>query len=119
LNNADNKKTALNILTGLLIVKFGQEKIEKLLTGEMTVELNKDFSNRKSYIRDFKHNKTPFTDYDGQELDADLVLIALDDAANEMSYSNWHTDKFDRAAEAVIRYCEEHDILIKFRERDE
>lgn len=38
------------------------------------------------------------------------LLEALDDAANEMNYSNYHTDKFERIQEIIRRYCEEHKI---------
>lgn len=38
------------------------------------------------------------------------ILEALDDAADEMNYSNYHTDKFGRAQEIIRRYCEEHKI---------
>lgn len=106
-------------ITRILLLKYGTNKLEKLLTGEMCIEENKDFhKGRKAYIRDFKHEKTPFTRTDGHEISVELVLTALDDAANHMSYSNWHTDKFDRAGECVLRYCEEHKIPVKFRIRD-
>lgn len=51
------------------------------------------------------------------------LLEALDDAVGEMSYSNYHCDKFSRAQEIVRRYCREHSIPLgpskKQREHNE
>ncbi|MCP4984576.1 MAG: hypothetical protein GY928_00530 [Colwellia sp.] len=113
-------KQYLSLIAEVLIKKYGEDKIVKLLTDEMTVELNKSKEKMPAYIRDLAgpENKTPFTDYDGGEIDPDTILHALDDAANEMSYSNWHTDKLHRAAESVIRYCEDHKIQVNFSRRE-
>lgn len=110
----------LELITELLFKKYGKDKILGLLTDQMTIGLNNSKDKRTAYIRDLSgpENTTPFTDYDGHEIDPDIVLYALDDAANEMSYSNWHTDKFHRAAESVIRYCEDHEIPINFKRRE-
>lgn len=108
---------ALILIANTLIKKYGKEKIEKLLSDELTIDINvaRLREGRQAYIRDLKHNKTPFTDFDGREINVDLLLIALEDAGNIMSYSNWANDKFDRAAECVIRYCEEHNIPITYK----
>ena len=107
-------------LAELMIKKYGKEELVKLLSDECCIQHNPNKNKtHTAYIRDHKHEKTPFTDYDGHELDADLILIALDDAADQMSYSNWHTDKFDRAAECVIRYCIEREIKVQFITREE
>lgn len=114
-----NNNEYLAVITKVLFKKYGEDKILGLLADEMTIELYKSKDKRTAYIRDLSgpENITPFTDYDGRELDPDMILHALDDAANEMNYSNWHTDKFHRAAESVIRYCEEHEISINFKRR--
>lgn len=111
---------SLVLISEVLIKKYGREVIVKLLTDELCIDINQEKLRvgRQAYIRDLKDNKTPFTDYDGHELDADLILISLEEAANEMNYSNWHGDKLDRAAEVVFRYCEEHKIPITFRTRE-
>ena len=38
------------------------------------------------------------------------IITALKDAKEEMSYSNWHNDKFDRMIELVVFYCQENKI---------
>ncbi len=38
--------------------------------------------------------------------DADMIIEGLTDARNEMNYSNWHTDKFDRAIEIVQAFSD-------------
>ena len=48
--------------------------------------------------------------------DADMIILGLNDAREEMNYSNWHADKFDRAIEIVKAYCEEHNIPMRFVE---
>ncbi len=109
----------LLLIAKLMLKKFGEDQILRLLSDEMIIDINKTKDKRIVYTREFANpeHKTPFTDYDGHELDPDSILEALDDAANNMNYSNWHTDKFGRAAEAVIRYCEDHKIEINFRRR--
>ena len=46
--------------------------------------------------------------------DADMIVEALNDAKNEMSYSNWHNDKFDRLIKLVKKYCKENKIKKRF-----
>ena len=116
---SEKNNESLILIAETLIKKFGKDKIVKLLTDELCIDINQEKfkKNRKAYVRDLKNLTTPFTDYDGHELDADLILIALEDAANELNYSNWHGDKLDRASEVVFRYCKEHNIPITFRNR--
>lgn len=117
---SENNNEFLILIAETLIKKFGKDKIVKLLTDELCIDVNQEKlkKNRKAYVRDLKKLPTPFTDHDGHELDADLILIALEEAANEMNYSNWHGDKLDRASEVVFRYCEEHNIPITFKIRE-
>lgn len=53
-----------------------------------------------------------FTTIEGEEIrfTPRTFLEALDDAADEMNYSNYLTDKFERIQEIVRRYSEEHNI---------
>ena len=44
------------------------------------------------------------------------VIEALKDACNEMSYSNWATDKFHRAQELVRRYAKENNIPMEYQQ---
>jgi hypothetical protein len=113
---AENNK-AIQLITELLIEKFGVEKLKRLLTGKMQIDIKPIAleQRRKAYVWDLKSNKTPFTEQDGHEIDADLLLIALEDAANILSHSNWHGDKFDRCSEVIIRYCSEHNIPLEFK----
>ncbi len=111
----------LEILILALIEKYGKDKIVGLLTDRYSIELIRKKRNASAYYRDLKNAKTPFYD-EGmpgtveekeKHLPPDYVLEALEDAANEMSYSNWHGSKFDIAAgEVIIRYCQEHNIKI-------
>lgn len=61
-----------------------------------------------------------FDDEDEEVLDHNIVspetvISALDDAINEMSYSNWHHEKFDTARKVVKSYCKEHNIPMDYR----
>lgn len=40
------------------------------------------------------------------------IITALKDAKEEMSYSDWHNDKFDRLLKLVKNYCAENKIPI-------
>lgn len=79
-------------------------------------------AHRPYYKKDIFYN---FTTYEGEELRywPRIFMEALDDAAQEMNYSNFHTDKFERIQEIIRRYCEEHKIPLglstKQRERIE
>ena len=105
----------LKLVCELLIEKLGSDRIKKLLSGKLVTE--KPRPNRPTaYARHLKNErKLLCVDNDKDEwcVPADTLLIALDDASNEMNYSNWHTDKFDRAAEIVIRYCKDNNIPIE------
>lgn len=46
--------------------------------------------------------------------DAEMIIVGLNDAREEMNYSNWHADKFDRAIEVIKAYCAEHEIPMRF-----
>lgn len=110
----------LEILLLALIRKYGKDKIVGLLTDQYRIELIRKKETRRAYYRDLKNAKTPFYDEtmlgavaeEEKHLPPDYVLEALEDAANEMSYSNWHGSKFDIAGEVIIRYCQEHNIKI-------
>lgn len=118
---------SMEIVTRLLLEKFGKEKIEGLLTGDWEVDKAKKKGERPAYIRDMEfaclfcdgepHNTTVPCKED-YKIGAELLITAISDAREEMSYSNWHADKFDRIVEIIIRYCKEHDVPINFlRER--
>lgn len=111
-------KTPDELLLKALIKKLGEEKLVGLLSGEMDIAPKSEDVKRTTYVRDCWELKTPFTECDGHEIDVDLVLYALDDACNNMSYSNWTTDKLARAGECVLRYCEEHDIPVTYKKRN-
>lgn len=108
---SENKSAFL--VSEMLIKKFGEEKIIGLLTDEYFIEKTRGEERPTgTYTRRLK-NGDPLLDYDWgtdskklRRLPPRLLLEALDDAANEMSYSNWHGDKFERIEEIVIRYCE-------------
>ena len=103
-------KNACNrMITELLIKKYGEEALIKLLLGECDISPARKLSG--AYVRYLKDSIDIFED-----TTPDSVLTALADAKEEMSYSNWTTDKFDRASEIIIRYCLDHDIPIEFRE---
>lgn len=108
----------LEILILALVEKYGKDKIVGLLTDKYSIELIRKKETRRAYYRDLKNAKTPFYDAsagdteEDKNLPPDYVLEALEDAANEMSYSNWHGSKFDIAGEVIIRYCQEHNIKI-------
>lgn len=121
------KNSASLLISELLIKKFGQDKIAGLLTAEYSIEKNRgDSPLGGSYTRRMK-NSDPLVDYfcnpKLQKLPPRLLLEALDDAAEEMNFSNWHADKFERIAEIIIRYCEMKeipiDITIKVENDDE
>lgn len=42
-----------------------------------------------------------------------VLIEALNDARDAMSYSNFHWDKFDRIERIVRLYCREHGVKIK------
>jgi hypothetical protein len=109
-----------DLLLKALLKKLGEDNIVGLLADTMQVVEKKEKPKHTAYVREMGNPeyKTPFTECDGHEIDPNLVIDALNDAANQMDYSNWHTDKFDRAAEAVIRYCEDHSIPIVFSRRN-
>ncbi len=46
--------------------------------------------------------------------DPSMVISALEDAKDEMSYSNYHNEKFDVAIRAIRMLCREHKIPMKF-----
>lgn len=107
------------IITDLLIRKFGEEAIQGLLSDDTCIVPNPSKGQIKPYIRGWAKVKNVLSDeyYEGSPddvLPASTLLTALEDAGNNMNYSNWHNDKFDRAAEIIIRYCEEHDIPVSF-----
>lgn len=43
------------------------------------------------------------------------LITALDDAREEMNYSNFHADKFERIEKIIRRYCRERGIPVKRR----
>ena len=47
-------------------------------------------------------------------VDPEMVIKALHDAKDEMSYSNWHNDKFDRAIKLVKAYAMDKQIVFDF-----
>lgn len=69
-----------------------------------------------NYYRPFKGYDLfhDFVTSEGKELrfTPRQFLEALNDASNEMSYSNYHTDKFERISEIIRRYCNEHKISL-------
>jgi hypothetical protein len=111
------------IVTQLLIMKFGETIIQGLLADDYVIEPNRKKGNVKAYVRDFKSMDNVFDDgeLNGERvlIKPDSLLMALDDAREAMNYSNWAADKFDRIGEIVIRYCMEHNIEISFREDEE
>lgn len=46
------------------------------------------------------------------------VIEALHDAREEMSYSNWACDKFDRAEKLIRKYASENGLAMEYTERD-
>lgn len=46
--------------------------------------------------------------------DPDMIIIALNDAKEEMSYSNWAVDKFERAIKIITQYCKDNKIPTRF-----
>jgi uncharacterized protein Yka (UPF0111/DUF47 family) len=51
-------------------------------------------------------------DYDDYYVTPMMLLEALDDACDEMNYSNYHCDKFSRIKKLIRRYIKEHSIPI-------
>lgn len=119
------KDESMEIVTKLLLLRYGKDKIEGLLTGEWYIEKQRKLHTK--YTRHLKDQKCVFCDCDDHyDLKAhtdkcirpELLIDALDDACDAMSYSNWATDKFYRAAEIVFRYCEEHNIPMDLGRKD-
>ena len=46
--------------------------------------------------------------------DPEMVVKALNDAKDEMSYSNWHNDKLDRVIKLVKAYAQQSGIKFDF-----
>ena len=46
--------------------------------------------------------------------DPDMIIQAINDAIEEMNYSNWHADKFYRAINVIKKYCKEKGIPMRF-----
>ena len=111
---------SMEILILALVEKYGKDKIVGLLSNKYTLEPIRNEKTRRAYYRYLKNAKTPFYDEgmpgaaseEDKHMPPDYVLDALEDAANVMSYSNWHGEKFDIAEEVIIRYCQEHNIKI-------
>ena len=104
-----NGNDSLFIIADLLILKYGRVKIIGLLTDKFYIEKTREEERRRPYIRRLKNEANIFRDFD-HDIGPDLLLEALEDAAESFNYSNWHGDKFDRAEEIIIRYCEEKGI---------
>jgi hypothetical protein len=108
----DKSKT---LLLDLLLEKFDTKQLKGLLTGKLIIDKPPPLP-PPAYVRRLK-NETNVVCGCNDELHKwcvppDTLLTALDDAANEMNYSNWHTDKFNRAQEIIIRYCEQNNISL-------
>jgi len=112
-----DKKTFDIMVAEILVEKFGEEKIKGLLTDKYCISTPSPINRNTTYTRHLKDTDLFCSCKDNKHewcTEPESLLVALDDACHEMSYSNWANDKFDRAAELIIRYCEEKSIPMKF-----
>ena len=114
-------KTALIVLADLLLEKIRRRK--KIL-GLLTDKYSLTTSPPKQFVfsRKLKDEELFCNCKDGKHewcIEPNSILAALNDAANNMSYSNWLTGRLARAAEVVVRYCEEKNIPLQFPYRIE
>ncbi len=121
------EKESLNIITRLLMAKFGQDKIEGLLLGTWDIEKSRP-NKQRAYSRD-KKNKACVFSGSGEDhvlgaphgewcVSPNSVIDALENAREEMNYSNWAAYRFDIAAEIIFRYCEQHGIPMEFHRKE-
>ena len=109
------------VLAKLLVEKFGVDLIVDLLLDKQSIVPCSALANGRFYRRR-KEMLTPFgdppirPDPNGlhEQVKPHLVLQALGEAAENMSYSNWMGEKLEVAEEVIFRYCEEHDLPIEF-----
>lgn len=64
-------------------------------------------------MNEISRRKNVFQDYGREFYAPQTVIDALNDAIEQMNYSNFHCDKFERAIVIVRRYCKDRGIPLK------
>ena len=109
----------INILTEILLEKYGEKIIKGVLTGEYIITDKPPTIRSKRYSRQLQEEKDLFCECkDGKHewcASPAAVIQAIEDAREIMNYSNWAADKFDRAIELIFRHCEDNEIPLQHK----